>query len=90
MERTHYCGELTEADAAGHALAAGLRVAEVQKVHRKIHRAQSRRAGGDAPLHVAVEIVHHRLGTAGAFYVKSAQEGSSFRPRSVNVCPPTA
>ena len=35
----HQLGELTETDAAGHTLAAGLRVAEVQKALGKVHRA---------------------------------------------------
>ena len=45
----------------GHALSADLRVAEVQKVHRKVYRTQSRRTDGDVPLHVAVQSVDHGL-----------------------------
>ncbi len=46
-----------------------------------IHRAQPRRAGGDAPLHVAVEIVHHGLGAAGVLMSSLLKRGHSFRLR---------
>ena len=83
----HQIGELTEADAAGHALAAGLRVAEVQKVHRKIHRAQPRRAGGNAPLHVAVQSVDHGLGARRRHNVKSRQNLHTFPNRKTRAHP---
>ena len=65
--------ELSQADAAGHALAAGLGVAQLQKRQGHIHRAQARRTGGDTALHIAVEVIHHRLGAAGILDVKPAQ-----------------
>ena len=71
-----HVGELGQADAAGHALAAGLGLAQIQKIQRHIHRAQARRAGGDPPLHIPVQLFHHGLGLAGHLYFQSAHLGS--------------
>ena len=60
-----HVGKLGQSDAAGHALAAGLGLAQVQEIQRHIHRAQARRAGGDPPLHVPVQLFHHGLCLAG-------------------------
>jgi hypothetical protein len=65
--------QLPQTDAAGHALAAGLGVAQRQKRQRHVHGTQARRTGGDAALHVAVEVIHHRLCAAGTLDIKSAQ-----------------
>ena len=70
-------GQLPQTDAAGHALAAGLGVAQLQKRQRHFHRAQARRAGGDPALHIAVEALYHGLSPAGGFDVKSAQNSST-------------
>ena len=56
-----HVGKLAQSDAAGHALAAGLGLAQVQEIQRHIHRAQARRAGGDPPFHVPVQLLHHSL-----------------------------
>ena len=56
-----HVGKLGQSDAAGHALAAGLGLAQVQEIQRHIHRAQARRAGGDPPFHVPVQLLHHSL-----------------------------
>ena len=79
--------QLPQTDTAGHALAAGLGVAQLQKRQGHIHRTEARRTGGDAALHVAVEIVHHRLGAAGVLDVESAQGGHSFRLHCAEACP---
>jgi len=71
-------GQLPQADTAGHALAAGLGVAQLQKGQRHIHRTQTGRRRRDAALYVAVEVIHHSLRFAGGFDVKSAQGGHSF------------
>ena len=47
--------QLVQAHAAGHALAAGLGVAQAQIVQGNVHRTQARGAGTDPPLHVPVE-----------------------------------
>ena len=69
----HQAGELSQADTAGHALAAGLGVAQIKEVERHIHRAQARRAGGDPPLHGTVQALHDGLSLAGCFDFESAQ-----------------
>ena len=63
--------ELTETDAAGHALAASLRMTEVQKALREVHRAQSRGARSDTPLHIAVQPVDNGLCMGGRHDIKS-------------------
>ena len=65
--------QLPQADTAGHALAAGLCMAKLQKAQRHIHRTQTRGTGGNAPLDVTIQIIHHSLCTAGRFDIKSAQ-----------------
>ena len=55
----------SQADTAGHAFAAGLGMAHFQKGCGKVHRAQSRRAGDDAPLHIPVKPLYHLLGSVG-------------------------
>ena len=67
----HQRGKLPQADTAGNALAAGLRVAKVQKALGKVHRAQSRRACGDTPLHIAVQPVDDGLGMGGRHNIES-------------------
>ena len=62
-----HVGELGKTDTAGYALAAGLGLAQVQKVQGHIHGAQARGAGSDPPLHIAVQLFHHGLGSAGHF-----------------------
>ena len=73
-----HVGELGQPDAAGHAFAAGLGPAEVQEIQGHVHRAQPRRAGRDAPLHIPIELFHHRLGLAGGLYFQSAHAVTSF------------
>ena len=74
-----HVGKLGQPHPAGHALAAGLGTAQIQKVQRHIHRTQSRRAGGDPPLHVPVQLLHHGLGLAGGLDFQSAHTVTSFR-----------
>ena len=47
--------QLAQSDAAGNALAAGLRMAQAQEVERQIDRTQAGRAGHDAALQVLVQ-----------------------------------
>ena len=54
--------QLAQPDAAGHALAAGLGVAQAQKVQGHIYRAEPRRAGGQAAADIPVELLHNGLG----------------------------
>ena len=58
-------GQLAQPDAAGHALAAGLGMAQPQKVQRHVHRAQPGLAGADAPAHIPVQAAQYGLGLAG-------------------------
>ena len=67
----HQLRELAETDAAGNALAAGLRMAKIQKALGKIHRAKTRRACGNTPLHVAVQPVNNGLRVGGRHNIKS-------------------
>ena len=67
-----HVGQLGQSDAAGHALAAGLGPAQVQRVQCHIHRAQTRRAGGDPAFHISVDLFHHRLGPVRRFHFQSA------------------
>ena len=64
----NHAGELGESNAAGNAFAAGLCLAQPQEIQRHVHRAQARGAGGDPPLHVAVELFHNGLSLAGGLY----------------------
>ena len=57
--------QLPQPHPAGDAFAAGLGVAEAQKVQGHVHRAQPRLTGADAPPHVPVQIVQHGLGPVG-------------------------
>ena len=57
--------QLGKPDAAGHALAAGLGMAQPQKVQRHVHRAQPGLAGADAPAHIQVQAAQYGLGLAG-------------------------
>ncbi len=75
----HQCGKLSQPDAAGHALSAGLRMAQIQKALGKVYRAQPRRAGGDTPLHIAVQPVDHGLCAGWRHDIKSRQDRSSLR-----------
>lgn len=70
-------GKLPQADAAGHAFAAALGVAQAQKAQRHIHRAQTRGTGGNTPLHVAIEVFHHGLGPAGRLDIQPAHTEST-------------
>ena len=54
--------QLAQADPAGHALSAGLGMAQAQEVQGHVHRAQTRLAGADPPPHVPVQAAQHRLG----------------------------
>ena len=72
----HHFRQLAEADTAGDAFAAGLGMAQVQEVQRHVNGAQARRAGCDAPLHVAVKLVYHRLGLVRGLDVKTAHKVS--------------
>ena len=79
-----HVGELSQSDAAGHALSAGLGVAQIQKIQSHVDGAQARRAGCDPLLHAPVELIHHRLGLAGGLDVQSAHGSltpSSFVPQ---------
>ena len=67
-----HLGQLSQTDPAGHALAAGLGVAQLQEIQSHVNGTQARRAGGDPMLHVPVELIHHRLGLAGSLDVQSA------------------
>ena len=71
-------GQLSQADTAGYALAAGLGMAQLQKGQRHIHRTQTGRRRRDTALYVTVEVIHHSLRFAGGFDVESAQGGHSF------------
>ena len=73
QDLSHQGGELSQADAAGHALPAGLGVAEVQKIAGHVDGAEPRRRGCDPPLHVVVELVHHHLGPVRRLDIQSAQ-----------------
>ena len=57
--------QLAQANPAGHALAAGLGVAQPQEVQGHVHRTKPRLAGADAPAHVPVQVVQYRLGPVG-------------------------
>ena len=59
-----YC-QLAQAHPAGHALAAGLGMAQPQEVQGHVHRTKPRLAGADAPAHVPVQVVQYRLGPVG-------------------------
>ena len=61
--------ELPQANAAGNAFAAGLGVTEVEKVPGHINGTKARRAGGNAALHIPVELIYHGLGAAGGLDV---------------------
>ena len=65
-------GQLAQAHAAGHTLAAGLCMAQLEEGDGEVHRAQARRAGDDAPFYVAVEPLYHALGGIGGDDVQSA------------------
>ena len=67
----HQLRELAETDAAGNALAAGLRMAKIQKALGKIHRTKARRACGNTPLHIAVQPVNNGLRVGGRHNIKS-------------------
>ena len=64
--------QLPQPNAARHAFATRLGVAELQKSRCQIHRAQAWRAGNDAVFQVPVERLHHGLGTAGRIEFQSA------------------
>ena len=68
-------GQLPEPDAAGHALATGLCVAQAQEGERHIDRAEPRRAGADAVFHVAVQAFDNGLRPSRRFDGQSAQRG---------------
>ena len=74
-----HIGKLGQPHPAGHALAAGLGTAEIQKVQRHVHRAQPRGACGNPPLHVPVQLLHHGLGLTGGLDFQSAHTVTSFR-----------
>ena len=70
-------GKLAQANAAGHALAAALGMAQAQEAQRHIHRAQARGAGGNASLHITVKIFYHSFSPAGRLDIQSAHTESS-------------
>gem|GEM_PF-5714629 len=70
-------GQLPQADAAGHTLAAALGMAEPQEAQRHIYRAKPRRAGGNPPFYITIEILHHSLGPAGRLDIQSAHSRST-------------
>ena len=83
--------QLRKAHAAGHTLAAGLRVAQAQKIQGHIHRAQAHRACTDAAVHILMQVSQNRLRTARCFNGKSAhgisppiRGGSPFRLADVS------
>ena len=47
--------QLVQAHAAGHALAAGLCMAQTQVVQGNVHRTQTGGTGADSPFHIPVE-----------------------------------
>ena len=69
----HQYAQLAKSNAAGHAFAARLRVAQLQKCQRHIDGTQARRTGRDPAFHVLVEAVNDRLGLACGFDIQSAQ-----------------
>ena len=69
-------GQRAQAHPAGHAFAAGLGVAQAQECQGKVHRAQTRRAGDDAPFHIAVKPLYHLLGGVGGSDIQSAHRNS--------------
>ena len=72
-EKGKNTAQLAKSNAAGHAFAARLRVAQLQKCQRHIDRTQARRTGRDPAFHVLVKVVNDRLGLAGGFDIQSAQ-----------------
>ena len=75
-----HLGQLPKTDPAGHALAAGLGVAQLQEVQSHVDGTQARGAGGDPVLYIPVELIHHRLGLAGGLDIQSAH--GAFTPFS--------
>ena len=71
---TDHVGDLAEANTAGHALAAGLSLTQVQKIQGHIHRAQARGAGRDSAFHVPVQLFHDSLRLAGSLYFQSTHD----------------
>ena len=69
--------QLRKPDAAGDAFAAGLRVAQPQKVECQVHRAQPRRVGGDAVAHIAAQVLHDLLRAVRRLDRESYHRGSS-------------
>jgi len=69
----HQYAQLAKSNAAGHAFAARLRVAQLQKCQRHIDRTKSRRTGRDPALHILVQPVNDRLRLARGFDIESAQ-----------------
>ena len=69
----HQVGELAESDAAGHTLAAGLGMAELEEAKRDINRAESRRAGGNTPFEVLIQTLDDLLRLIRGFQTESAQ-----------------
>ena len=59
--------ELAQTHPAGHALAAGLGMAQPQEIQGHIHRTQARLAGADAPPHVPVQAAQNSLGPPRCF-----------------------
>ena len=68
--------QLAEADAARHALAARLRMAQPQKRQRHVHRTESRRAGDDPALQILIQVLDCRLCNALGCDTQSAQTAS--------------
>lgn len=66
-------GQTVQTDAAGHAFAAALGQAKFQKGTGQLHRAVAAGGGGNAPLHVGVQVIHRALGVLPGGDTKPAQ-----------------
>ena len=73
--------------AAGHTLAAGLGVAQAQKIQRQIHRAEPRRVGRHAVPHIAAEVLYDLLRTVRGFDGKSTHTISSVVSGAAGILP---
>ena len=60
-------GQLPQPNPAGNTFSTGLCVAQPQKIQGHVHRAQTRLAGVDPPLHIPVQAIEYRLRTVWGF-----------------------
>ena len=60
--------QLGQPHTAWHALAAGLRLANLQEGQLQIHRAKPRRRGNNVPLQILVQLLHRQLHPVRSLY----------------------